>query len=65
MKYMLIVVLSNWTEYEGCNGQADHLNRDFQEAGETWVASCIVAAPYAPNETIRPIARPEAVAENG
>jgi hypothetical protein len=57
MEYLLIVVLSGFTDYESCMGQAAHENAYLETIG-TDVATCIVQAPYAPIVTLRPVARP-------
>jgi hypothetical protein len=58
MNYLLIVVISAFSDYESCSGQAAHENAYLQTIG-TDVAICIVEAPYAPIVTLRPVARPE------
>jgi hypothetical protein len=56
--WMLVVVVMQFTDYESCKAQAEHENAYLETIG-TDVAICIAEAPYAPPETLRPIARKE------
>lgn len=62
MEYLLIVVLSQWTDYAACTAQTRHEQAylDQTEGEGGLIATCIVQAPYAPPITLRPIARKEA-----
>lgn len=55
--YLLIIVVSNWTDYQSCNAQA--AIEQARLADQTLVAACIAQAPYAPAKTLRPVARKE------
>ena len=60
MDYLLIVVLSAWTDDGSCAAQAAHEQAylDLTEGEGGLIATCIVQAPYAPAVTLRPVARP-------
>lgn len=61
MKFALVVVLSQWTDYEACKAQAVHEQAYLDQDGGGLVAECKLDTDlYSPTETLRPIARKDA-----